>query len=245
MATPYFRDEVDVDGVEASTSSPTNVQIQKCSFAMINNYPNGSKSQQQQQQQQTILQQIQSIERRVFPKHESMADDFLKEVKKTNNVLLIALHTPLESSPSSSNPSSSKKATSRSNKKQTTTTATATTPSTSVIGYLLYSNNREDQGGVKILKVAVSEAHRRRGIGELLLREALKNILLVASPTSSTTTVSLQVDPTRVAAVSLYKKLGFCEKELLKDYYQPGRDAHLMIYAPASSSPSSSETHRS
>eukprot|EP01102_Stenamoeba_stenopodia_P019213 TRINITY_DN7187_c0_g1_i1.p1 TRINITY_DN7187_c0_g1~~TRINITY_DN7187_c0_g1_i1.p1 ORF type:complete len:242 (-),score=61.40 TRINITY_DN7187_c0_g1_i1:756-1481(-) len=229
------------------SSSQGGLQIQKCSLASINNFPNASssstssKASSASQQQQTILQQIQSIERRVFPKHESMADELLKEVKKPNNVLLIALTTTTTTSPTVTaafktvstkhkDPAAKKPIASGSSAHP----SAAVTPTSVVAGYLLYSNNRDDQGGVKILKVAVSEAHRRRGIGEALLREALKGILPSSSSSSQppASFISLHVDPSRIPAVALYKKLGFSEKTFIKDYYHPGRDAYLMVYSP-------------
>lgn len=74
-----------------------------------------------------------------------------------------------------------------------------------------------------LLDYAVKESCRRQGHGEALLRAAIEKCR-----SRKIQRVSLHVDPTRIAAVNLYKKHGFQVDCLVKSYYSADRDAYRM-----------------
>ena len=74
-----------------------------------------------------------------------------------------------------------------------------------------------------MLEYAVKESCRRQGHGEALLRAAIEKCR-----SRKVQRVSLHVDPTRIAAVNLYKKHGFQVDCLVKSYYSADRDAYRM-----------------
>ncbi|CAL9113388.1 unnamed protein product [Musa acuminata var. zebrina] len=74
-----------------------------------------------------------------------------------------------------------------------------------------------------IVLIAVKESHRRQGHGEALLKAAIQRCR-----TRKIQRICLHVDPTRIAALSLYRKLGFQIDELIRHYYSPGRNAYRM-----------------
>jgi len=131
-----------------------------------------------------ILQEIKYLEKKIFPKHESMVDRLEVEVAKRSNVLYFVQIGK------------------------------------EVLGYILISNKSEFK---YILKLAVSPAHRKQGIGTKLVQH-------VISAHGKTGKIVLHVDPSRSDAVSLYTKLGFTVSECVKDYYSAMRDAYLMQF---------------
>jgi len=72
--------------------------------------------------------------------------------------------------------------------------------------------------------LAVTEKYRRQGIGEALMKA-----LTDAAKTRGVRKLFLEVEDGNEAAARLYGKLGFEEYGLRKDYYGPGRHAHLMV----------------
>jgi GNAT superfamily N-acetyltransferase len=72
--------------------------------------------------------------------------------------------------------------------------------------------------------VAVRESCRRQGYGEALLQSAIQQI-----QARRLQCVNLHVDPTRVAAVALYEKIGFHVDTVVHSYYAPNRDAYRMV----------------
>ncbi len=79
-----------------------------------------------------------------------------------------------------------------------------------------------DEG--EIFNIAVSEKHRRCGMGEALLSAALREGAL-----KGLRRVFLEVRQSNLPAVSLYEKLGFEKIGLRKNYYEkPTEDAILM-----------------
>lgn len=76
----------------------------------------------------------------------------------------------------------------------------------------------------QITNVAVVESARGRGIGESLMREAMK----IAKETNMDT-MSLEVRVTNEIAKNLYRKLGFLDGGIRKGYYTDnGEDALVM-----------------
>jgi len=73
------------------------------------------------------------------------------------------------------------------------------------------------------LLVAVKESCRRQGHGEALLAAAVERCRR-----RKIQRLSLHVDPTRTAAVALYRKAGFQVDTTVEGYYAPHRDAYRM-----------------
>jgi len=82
------------------------------------------------------------------------------------------------------------------------------------------------QGLIKkghIVSVAVLPQNRRKGIGEALVKKAMKQMLLYKAKQCF-----LEVRVSNRPAVDLYKKLGFQVARTIKGYYSDGEDAHMM-----------------
>lgn len=153
--------------------------------------------QQQNESEGLVVDEIVKMERRIFPKHESMASSFFQELNKLNCGLLYALCPSGESIQPSAN-----------NK--------------TVAGYVMYSWPSCLLGSIN--KLAVRETCRRQGYGEALLKTAIEKC-----KTRNIQRLSLHVDPLRVDAVSLYKKLGFRIDTLIQSYYSQDRHAYRMF----------------
>jgi ribosomal-protein-alanine N-acetyltransferase len=74
-----------------------------------------------------------------------------------------------------------------------------------------------------VVSVAVLPQHRRKGIGEALINEAIKSMQLYKAKQCF-----LEVRVNNMAAINLYKKLGFQVTRTLRGYYADGEDAYLM-----------------
>lgn len=82
---------------------------------------------------------------------------------------------------------------------------------------------------LKINNIAIHRDHRRRGLGERLLRT-----LLAKARKLGCATAQLEVRPSNRAALSLYRKHGFVEVGRRRNYYQlEGEDALLLERAVA------------
>ena len=96
-----------------------------------------------------------------------------------------------------------------------------TTEDNSIAGFICLRYVLDE---AEILEFAVKCSLRRRGIGWTLLNEALKKL-----KASGVTTVYLEVRPSNTAALALYKKAGFQQTAIRRDYYfEPREDAILM-----------------
>jgi ribosomal-protein-alanine N-acetyltransferase len=93
-------------------------------------------------------------------------------------------------------------------------------PETPVIGYVCRWFVADE---MHILNVAVDPAHRRRGIGEMLLRETLREARALRSEA-----VTLEVRRGNLAARRLYETLHFEEVGVRRNYYGSGEDALIM-----------------
>ncbi len=83
-------------------------------------------------------------------------------------------------------------------------------------------------GEVYITNVAVSLAHRRKGIGEKLVGS-----LIELSESENADFVTLEVRESNNSAINLYKKMKFKEVGKRKNFYEnPREDAILMTYKP-------------
>ncbi|PIN06270.1 N-acetyltransferase [Handroanthus impetiginosus] len=132
-----------------------------------------------------VVEEIVRIEKRVFPKHESLAKSFEDEIKKKNTGLLCSQIGG------------------------------------EVAGYIMYS--WPSSLYASITKLAVKENYRRQGQGEALLKAAIEKC-----KSRNIHRISLHVDPTRIAAMNLYKKLGFQVDTLVERYYSSDRNAYRM-----------------
>jgi ribosomal protein S18 acetylase RimI-like enzyme len=149
-----------------------------------------------------VFRQIEAIEKKSFPKHESLAEFIRHEAKGRARTLLVARLPPQRE---------------------------AQQPQV-VVGYLLFERSAIV---AHILKIAVLESVRRRGVGRALVAEAAQRahtpardrISAAARPMA---TMTLHVDPAREGAVGLYAAMGFRETSRRVDYYCPGRDAAFM-----------------
>ena len=75
-----------------------------------------------------------------------------------------------------------------------------------------------------VMKIAVAEPYRRRGVGSLLLR-----MLLERAKEKKVFGVTLEVRCGNIAAITMYEKHGFVRAGLRTDYYDnPKEDAVIM-----------------
>ncbi|KAL3689892.1 hypothetical protein R1sor_016201 [Riccia sorocarpa] len=149
---------------------------------------------------EALVAELIRLEKRIFPKHESLAENFGQEIQRRNSGVLYVL----EDSSESGNPSTNEEKVRG-----------------GVAGYLMYSCTSLV---ATITKLAVKESCRRQGYGETLLRAAIEKVR-----SKKVMCVNLHVDPVREPAFSLYKKLGFEIETLVHSYYAPNRDAYRMV----------------
>ncbi|MGN6629402.1 MAG: GNAT family N-acetyltransferase, partial [Candidatus Nitrosocosmicus sp.] len=100
-----------------------------------------------------------------------------------------------------------------------------------LVGYIMcklefgFSNFRK-LGFVKkghVVSISLLENHRRKNLGEALMIEGINGIIARKGDE-----IYLEVRSSNLPAISLYEKLGFQTKSLLKSYYRDGEDANLM-----------------
>lgn len=132
-----------------------------------------------------VVDDIVRIEKKIFPKHESLARSFDEELRKKNCGLLY------------------------------------TQVGGDIAGYVMYS--WPSSLCCYITKLAVKENYRGQGHGEKLLKAAVQKCR-----TRNVHRISLHVDPSRTAAMQLYKKLGFQVDTLVEGYYSSDRNAYRM-----------------
>ncbi|MBE8538692.1 ribosomal protein S18-alanine N-acetyltransferase [Geoglobus acetivorans] len=89
-----------------------------------------------------------------------------------------------------------------------------------VVGYVVLSYRNEE---AKIMSIAVKKEFRRRGIGKILLREAIQR-----AKKRGMRKILLEVRESNVPAQNLYKKFGFEVAGYLESYYSDGEAAYLM-----------------
>jgi len=87
-----------------------------------------------------------------------------------------------------------------------------------MIGYAIGIVRYSDQG--HIISIAINREYRRGGAGETLLTELVERLRKIGS-----TQVYLEVRQSNIAAISLYKKIGFVEKGKKERYYSDGETA--------------------
>ena len=101
-----------------------------------------------------------------------------------------------------------------------------------LVGYIMCKieygfSNFKKLGFVKkshVVSVAVLEEHRKKGIGRVLVEEAIAGVKI-----KKTDELYLEVRCSNNEAVRLYEKIGFTIKQRLKAYYRDGEDAYMMV----------------
>jgi ribosomal-protein-alanine N-acetyltransferase len=100
-----------------------------------------------------------------------------------------------------------------------------------IVGYIMcklefgFSNFRK-LGFVKkghVVSISLLEEHRGKYIGEALMMEGINGVV-----SRKGDEIYLEVRTSNLPAISLYRKLGFQTKSILKTYYRDGEDANLM-----------------
>lgn len=87
-----------------------------------------------------------------------------------------------------------------------------------------YVGSQSVEGEADMMNVAVHPDFRRRGVGE-----ALVNALVAALAEKGVHSLTLEVRVSNESAIGLYKKLGFSQAGLRKNYYrQPKEDAYIL-----------------
>lgn len=100
-----------------------------------------------------------------------------------------------------------------------------------LVGYIMCKteygfSNFKKLGFVKkghVVSVAVLDEHRRKGIGRVLVEEAMNGV-----KSKKCDELYLEVRCSNTDAVRLYEKMGFIIKQRLNTYYRDGEDAYLM-----------------
>lgn len=95
-----------------------------------------------------------------------------------------------------------------------------------IIGYILGKIDK-DKDNYHILSFGIDKEYRRKGLGSLLIKEAIKKF------TGKVHTMSLYVHTENKTALQFYENTGFKIIELIKDYYQGSlntisQDAYFM-----------------
>jgi len=100
-----------------------------------------------------------------------------------------------------------------------------------IVGYIMcklefgFSNFRK-LGFVKkghVVSISLLQQHRGKKIGEALMLEGINGVT-----SRKGDEIYLEVRTSNLPAISLYEKLGFQTKSILKSYYRDGEDANLM-----------------
>ena len=87
-----------------------------------------------------------------------------------------------------------------------------------------YVGSQSVEGEADMMNVAVHPDFRRRGVGE-----ALVNALVAALAEKGVHSLTLEVRVSNESAIGLYKKLGFSQAGLRKNYYRhPKEDAYIL-----------------
>ncbi|CAG8448153.1 6844_t:CDS:1 [Ambispora leptoticha] len=171
----------------------------------------------------TILEQIESIERKTFPKNEVMS--IKEEITKKSNTMLIAYYYCDESNKRENN-NTTKKNLSR--KQQSNNIIVRESQKIKIAGYMIYSylSSIYSLPITRIIKLCIHTSLRKKGLGTRLLKMCFGR---TGVPEKSR--AELHVDVQRKDAINLYRKVGFeiCGN-LLENYYEIGRDAWFMVF---------------
>ncbi len=75
-----------------------------------------------------------------------------------------------------------------------------------------------------VVSIAVRPEYRHQGVGSALVNSGIKGMLEYGASEAF-----LEVRKTNNDAISVYEKLGFTIKRVLRGYYRDGEDAYLMV----------------
>lgn len=92
------------------------------------------------------------------------------------------------------------------------------------VGYLSYIQIPDDKNRVELLNLAIRPAFQHQGWGSRMVKfyfDLMKSKGFKSS--------KLVTDPKNIIAINFYKKLGFKEQIIYKNYYGKGQDRLLMI----------------
>jgi ribosomal-protein-alanine N-acetyltransferase len=89
------------------------------------------------------------------------------------------------------------------------------------IGFI--SASALDASHARIMMFAVDRGHRSMGIGSMLLNQLKRTAIM-----NGIKYISLEVRPSNMRAINLYKRHGFVPVEILRNYYNDGGDAVKM-----------------
>jgi ribosomal-protein-alanine N-acetyltransferase len=91
-----------------------------------------------------------------------------------------------------------------------------------IVGYI--SAIIEDSSA-HILSIAVRREYRKKKVGLNLVTELIRKL-----KKAYVLSIKLEVRSTNIAAINLYKKIGFQSFEVIKNYYSDGEDAVVMLF---------------
>lgn len=87
------------------------------------------------------------------------------------------------------------------------------------VGYISFSSVLDE---AELLKIVIKKNYRRKGIGKLLLKEAIQYL-----KARGLKTVFLEVRKSNCAAIVLYENMGFEKINERQNYYGIGEDANI------------------
>ncbi len=90
-----------------------------------------------------------------------------------------------------------------------------------VIGYLVAF---KDKNYIHLANIAIDQPYRRLNIASNLI-----NLLIEQAHQSKIKYIKLEVRPSNIAAISLYRKFGFRKFRTIPNYYKNGEDAYIYI----------------
>ena len=92
-----------------------------------------------------------------------------------------------------------------------------------IAGYISFiTSNRHNTG--RIYSIAVSPAHRGKGIAEMLIDKSIRY-----TQKNKLRAIFLEVRTDNTVAIQLYKKKGFTEHSVKQNYYNDGAPAYSMV----------------
>ena len=90
-----------------------------------------------------------------------------------------------------------------------------------VVGYI---GSQTVCGETDVMNIAVHPDYRRRGIGQILIEELIREITNLGS-----ISLTLEVRASNAPALALYEKMGFAQVGLRKNYYRNPKEDALIL----------------